>query len=78
MFDLKDTPVFMYKAAKHGYILLRGMVLEKSCNKNCKRKFCSVRTLFTNVTLPYMSHTKILRKSETQLMLFSNKYRIEI
>ena len=20
MFDLKDTPVFMYKAAKHGYI----------------------------------------------------------
>ena len=56
MFDLKDTPVFMYKAAKHGYIFLRGMVLEKSCNKNCKRKFCSVRTLFTNVTLPYMSY----------------------
>ena len=25
-----------------------------------------------------MSHTKILRKSETQLMLFSDKYRIEI
>ena len=55
MFDLKDTPVFMYKASKHGYILLRGMVLEKSCNKNCKRKFCSVRTLFSNGTLPYMS-----------------------
>ena len=24
MFDLKDTPVFMYKAAKHGYILYVG------------------------------------------------------
>ena len=23
---------------------------------NCKRKFCSVRILFTNFTLPYMSH----------------------
>ena len=29
MFDLKDTAVFMYKAAKYRYILLRGMVLEK-------------------------------------------------
>ena len=29
MFDLNDTAVFMYKAAKHRYIFLRGMVLEK-------------------------------------------------
>ena len=29
MFDLKDTAVFMYKAAKHRYIFLRGMVSEK-------------------------------------------------
>ena len=29
MFDLKDTAVFMYKAAKDRYIFLRGMVLEK-------------------------------------------------
>ena len=54
MFDLKDTAVFLYKTAKHRDIFLRGMVLEKY-NKNCKRKFCSLRTLFTNVTLPYMS-----------------------
>ena len=29
MFDLKDTAVFMYKAAKYRYIFLREMVLEK-------------------------------------------------
>ena len=29
MLDLKDTAVFMYKAAKHRYIFLRGMSLEK-------------------------------------------------
>ena len=29
MFDLKDTALFMYKAAKHRYIFLCGMVLEK-------------------------------------------------
>ena len=29
MFDLKDTAVFMYKAAKRRYIFLHGMVLEK-------------------------------------------------
>ena len=29
MFDLRDTFVFMYKAAKHRYIFLGGMVLEK-------------------------------------------------
>ena len=29
MFDLKDAAVFMYKAAKHRYIFLREMVLEK-------------------------------------------------
>ena len=29
MFDLEDTAVFMYKAAKHRYIFLPGMVLEK-------------------------------------------------
>ena len=29
MFDLKATAVFMYKAAIHRYIFLRGMVLEK-------------------------------------------------
>ena len=28
-FDLKDTAVFMYNAAIHRYIFLRGMVLEK-------------------------------------------------
>ena len=29
MFDLKDTAVFMYKAAIHRYIFLRGMNWEK-------------------------------------------------
>ena len=29
MFDLKDTTVFMFKAAKYRYVFLRGMVLEK-------------------------------------------------
>ena len=29
MFDLKDTAVFMYKAAIHRYTFLREMVLEK-------------------------------------------------
>ena len=29
MFDLKDTALFMYKAAIHRYIVLLGMVLEK-------------------------------------------------
>ena len=29
MFDLKDTAVFMFKAAKYRYEFLRGMVLEK-------------------------------------------------
>ena len=29
MFDLNDTAVFMYKAAKHRYIFLRRMILEK-------------------------------------------------
>ena len=29
MFDLKDTAVFMFKAAKYRYVFLRGMVLEK-------------------------------------------------
>ena len=29
MFDLKDTALFMYKAAIHRYIFLLGMVLEK-------------------------------------------------
>ena len=29
MFDLKDTAVFMYKAAKNRYIFLGGMVLQK-------------------------------------------------
>ena len=29
MLDLKDTAVFMYKAAKHRYIFLRKMVSEK-------------------------------------------------
>ena len=28
MFDLKETAVFMYKAAKQIYIFLSGMVLE--------------------------------------------------
>ena len=56
MFDLKDTAVFMYKAAKHRYIYFyRGWLWRSKCNKNCKRKFCSVRTLFTNGTLSYMS-----------------------
>ena len=57
MLDLKDTAVFKYKAAKHRYIFLRGIWFWRSkCNTNCKRKFCSVRTLFSNVTLPYLSH----------------------
>ena len=60
MFDLKDTAVFMYKAAKHRYIYIyiyfyMGWFWRSKCNTNCKRKFCSVRTLFTNGTLPYMS-----------------------
>ena len=29
MFDLKDTAVFMYKAAIHRYVFLLGMVLGK-------------------------------------------------
>lgn len=29
MFDLKNTAVFMFKAAKYRYVFLRGMVLEK-------------------------------------------------
>ena len=33
-----------------------GWVWRCKWNKNCKRQFCSVRTLFTDVTLPYMSH----------------------
>ena len=41
---------------------------------NYKYMYC--RTSFPGMAT--MSHTKILRKSETQLMLFSNKYRIEI
>ena len=55
MFDLKDTAVFMYKAAIHIYNY-------STCEGNwakivsLKQKFCSVRILFTNVTLPYMSH----------------------
>ena len=48
MFDLKDTAVFMYKAAKHRYIFFYMGWFWRS-------KFCSVRTLFTNGTLPYMS-----------------------
>ena len=56
MFDLKDTAVFMDKAAIHRYVFYAGWFWRSKCNKNCKRKFCSVRSLFTNVTLPYMSH----------------------
>ena len=55
MFDLNDTALFMYKTAKHIYFYV-GWFWRSKCIKNCKRKFCSVRTLFTNVTLPYMSH----------------------
>ena len=60
MFDLKDTIVFLYKAAIHIYIYIFYLGWfwgsKVKCNENCKRKFCSVRILFTNVTLPYMSH----------------------
>ena len=39
MFDLKDTAVFMYKAAKHRYIYFYvGWFWRSKCNKSCKRK----------------------------------------
>ena len=37
MFDLKDTAVFMYKAAINRYIFLLGMVLE--CNEIVNKNF---------------------------------------
>ena len=49
---MKETAVFMYEAAIHRYIFYLGWW----CNVDCKWKCCSVRILFTNVTLPYMSH----------------------
>ena len=48
MFDLKDTAVFMYMLYIDIYFYV-GWIWRSKCNKNCKRKFCSVRSLFTNV-----------------------------
>ena len=59
MLHLKKTAVFMYKAAIYRHIFYLGWFWGSKCNENCKRKFsefCSVRILFRNVTLPYMSH----------------------
>ena len=33
-----------------------GWFWRSKCNKNWKKKLCSVRTMVTNVMLPYMSH----------------------
>ena len=53
MFDLKDTPVFMYEAAIHIYFTCEGNWMKIG---SLNEKFCSVRILFTNVTFPlYMS-----------------------
>ena len=60
MFDLKDTAVFMYKAAKHRYIYIFTWDGFGEVNVikivNEKNFVPYVRTLFTNGTLPYMSH----------------------
>ena len=55
MFDLKDAAVFMLL---HIYIYIFNFewFWGSKCNKNCKRKFCSVRILFTKGTLLCMSH----------------------
>ena len=75
MFDLKEAAVFMLL---HIYIFNFQWFWGRKCNKNCIRKFCSARILFTNVTLPCMSHyrcyfnTPIVCDSE-QLKLFTVK-----
>ena len=51
-----QTAVFMYEAAIHRYLFYLGWFWGSKCNVDCKWKFCSVRILFTNVMLPYMSH----------------------
>ena len=54
MFDLKDeATVLMYKAATTT-LYFTWDCFGKSYYEKCKQKFCSVKALFTNVTLNYM------------------------
>ena len=59
MFDLKDTAVFMYMLYIDIYFYV-GWSWRSSRNKNCKQKFCSVRSLFTNVNASL--HSLLLRR----------------
>ena len=54
---------------------LTGCFRGGKCNENCKRKFCSVRILFTNVTLPYMSHIKIKLTVKPIRAIYTRKLR---
>ena len=44
MFDLKDTAVFMYKAAIHKKYFYLGWFWGSKCIEHLNQKFCSVRT----------------------------------
>ena len=52
--DLEDFPPLASLEKNNIFYLV--WFWGSKCNENCKRKFCSVRILFTNVSLPYMSH----------------------